>query len=112
MEAVIYECHGWLSILNSEKLLQKVDKVVKNSGFKVVGYTYHVFSVQSSQEDAITAVWLLAESHLAIHSFPEGGKTYFQLSSCVKIYFDNFLRFLELEFGDSMIELKIKGPYR
>lgn len=29
-----------------------------------------------------TALWLLAESHLAVHTFPESKATYLELSGC------------------------------
>lgn len=37
----------------------------------------HHFSPQG-----YTCLWLLAESHLALHSFPEEAHTYIELSSC------------------------------
>lgn len=33
-------------------------------------------------EEGYTAIWLLGESHFAIHTFPEQGKTYIELTSC------------------------------
>lgn len=44
----------------------------------------------------ILGLWLLAESHFAIHTFPEENKMYIEISSCVKMYFDNFLTQLEV----------------
>ena len=43
----------------------------------------------------ILGLWLLAESHFAIHTFPEENKMYIEISSCVKKYYDNFLKQLE-----------------
>ena len=42
-----------------------------------------------------TGLWLLAESHFAIHTFPEEDKIYIEISSCVKKYFDAFLQEIE-----------------
>ncbi|MEL7222709.1 MAG: S-adenosylmethionine decarboxylase, partial [Bacteroidota bacterium] len=41
-----------------------------------------------------TGIWLLAESHLAIHTFPEARKTYIELSSCNRQMYDDFLHLL------------------
>lgn len=40
-----------------------------------------------------TCLILLSESHLAIHTFPERGKAYIELTSCVH---DPFYRFISL----------------
>ena len=40
-----------------------------------------------------TALFLLAESHFALHTFPEENKTYIELSSCVKKGF--YYRFVD-----------------
>ena len=40
-----------------------------------------------------TALYLLAESHFAVHTFPEFGRTYYELSSCNMEY---YVRFIEL----------------
>ena len=38
-----------------------------------------------------TALWLLSESHFAVHTFPEFGKSYIELSSCNLEYYQKFL---------------------
>jgi len=43
-----------------------------------------------------TAIWLLSESHFAIHTFPEEHKTYIELSSCNREMYDRFLEELKL----------------
>lgn len=41
-----------------------------------------------------TAVWLLAESHCALHTFPEENKAYVELSSCnIDMYTDFIVLF-------------------
>ena len=42
----------------------------------------------------VTALFLLSESHFAIHTFPEENTTYIELSSCIKLPFDNFIKSL------------------
>jgi S-adenosylmethionine/arginine decarboxylase-like enzyme len=39
-----------------------------------------------------TALWLLTESHFAIHMFPEFGKSYIEIASCNLEYYQNFLK--------------------
>jgi len=39
-----------------------------------------------------SALWLLSESHFAVHTFPEHNQSYIELSSCVKLQFDKFLQ--------------------
>ena len=66
-----------------------VDKIVFS--FKPVGYT---------------AIWLLKESHFALHTFPEKGKTYIELSGCIKEYNDSFLTILKGSSGISIIKIE------
>ena len=42
-----------------------------------------------------TALFLLSESHFAIHTFPECSQTYLELSSCVDEPFQHFLKKIE-----------------
>ncbi|MEN9444098.1 MAG: Croceibacter phage, partial [Bacteroidota bacterium] len=51
--------------------------ILKLSGFTILNFVSHNFSPQG-----FTGIWLLAESHLAIHTFPESGASYIELSSC------------------------------
>jgi len=43
-----------------------VAQALKKSGMNVLGYKLHDFG-----DGAVTGVWLLAESHFSIHTFPE-----------------------------------------
>jgi S-adenosylmethionine/arginine decarboxylase-like enzyme len=64
------------------------DKLLKEAGFQVLGFNEYHF-----QPQGYSAVWLLGESHLAVHTFPEEGLVYVELSSCIE---DKFRKFLEL----------------
>lgn len=55
------------------------DNLLREAGFSVLGTMAYNF-----QPFGFTGIWLLAESHFAIHTFPEEGKTYFELSSCIE----------------------------
>jgi S-adenosylmethionine decarboxylase len=58
------------------------------------------FNIENKQEKhfmpfGYTSLYLLSESHFAIHTFPEHKKTYIELSSCVKKPFDKFIKQLK-----------------
>ena len=44
----------------------------------------------TGEPEGYTALWLLGESHFAIHTFPEEQKTYIELSSCNLEYYEFF----------------------
>jgi len=77
MEAVIYNHRYWIKETNPQKLKERFENYLKDSNFLVLNFMEHHFKPYG-----YTAIWLLAESHLAIHTFPEENKTYIELSSC------------------------------
>ncbi|MCG8579186.1 MAG: S-adenosylmethionine decarboxylase, partial [Bacteroidales bacterium] len=52
---------------------------LKNARFKILNFSDHHFPL-----NGYTAFWLLAESHLALHTFTDKGWCYIELSSCNK----------------------------
>ena len=64
--------------------------MLMNSGFGILNFMEHAF-----QPIGWTGIWLLAESHLAIHTFPEENTAYIELSSCNKEMYDNFLTLIQ-----------------
>lgn len=93
MKAEMYNYHTWIHYEKEEKVIPKFEKMLLASGFTIVKKVEHFFPVQG-----YTGLWLLAESHFAIHTFPEENKSYIEISSCVKKYFDQFLEELKKEF--------------
>lgn len=85
MTANIWNNSSWINETDPRALKRTFDDMLKRSGFGVLKFIEHRFSPQG-----YSALWLLAESHFAIHTFPEEGKTYIELSSCVESYFHNF----------------------
>lgn len=85
MKAQIYNLHGWTSETNPETLYQQYKPILLESGFKILHETEHHF-----QPFGYTALFLLSESHFAIHTFPEENKTYIELSSCVESQYKAF----------------------
>ena len=85
MDELIYNFTAWVHECNPAKLHGGLDKLVGKSGYHVLNKMEHHFEPQG-----YTCLWLLAESHLAVHTFPENGKTYIELSSCNKEKNENF----------------------
>lgn len=77
----------WIDETNPFKLRKKFDKILKDSGFTILNYSEYHF-----EPFGFTSLYLLSESHFAIHTFPEENKTYIEISSCVKLPFDNFIK--------------------
>ncbi len=77
MLAQIWNKRGWVKETGKERLVEICDKALKVAGFKILGELEYNFTPQG-----YTKLYLLAESHFAIHTFPEEGKTYIELSSC------------------------------
>lgn len=87
MKAKIWNDKKWIKEVNPETLRNKFSDLLYDSGFSVLNFQEHYF-----EPKGYTALWLLGESHFAIHTFPEENKTYIELSSCNKekhIYFIN-----------------------
>ena len=58
--------------------------------FDVLDFMEHKFKPQG-----YTAVWLLGESHFAVHTFPEENKTYIEMSSCNISKHNEFIKHLK-----------------
>lgn len=77
----------WIDETEPEILNIKYKDMLISSGFNILGeLSYHF------KPYGFTKIYLLAESHFAIHTFPEEGKTYIELSSCNKTMYDKFLQ--------------------
>lgn len=78
MKAKMYNRQWWITDTESARLHSNLTSLLKGAGFGVLGEVEHKFTPQG-----YTCLWLLSESHLAVHTFPEENKTYVELSSCV-----------------------------
>lgn len=87
MKAMMYNFNTWINYRDETILVREFERLLVNSGFTIVNKVEHFFEGQG-----YTGLWLLAESHFAIHSFPEEDKVYIEISSCVKEYFDRFVK--------------------
>nr|WP_321407593.1 S-adenosylmethionine decarboxylase [uncultured Carboxylicivirga sp.] len=82
----IYNIKGWINQTNPIELKKSFDHTLIKSGFNVLNYTDQEFPL-----NGFTAFWLLAESHLAVHTFSKSGWSYIELSSCNKEKAVNFI---------------------
>lgn len=86
MKAEIWNKSKWIDETDKQELVGYYTKLLKDCGFKVLDYIEHDFD-----PFGFTGLWLLGESHFAVHTFPEHRKSYIELSSCNKDYFINFI---------------------
>lgn len=90
MEAKIWNLNKWISETDPAILCKVFDDMIHKAGFNVLGELEHHF-----QPQGYTKLYLLSESHFAIHTFPEAGKTYIELSSCNHSMQEKFTAMLE-----------------
>ncbi|MCD6184490.1 MAG: S-adenosylmethionine decarboxylase [Deltaproteobacteria bacterium] len=94
MKPEIFEFSEWVNSSDPQSLQEIFDAMLRNSGFTILNFVDHTFIPYG-----YTAIWLLSDSHFAIHTFPETQQAYIQLSSCNKKKYDNFInKFNNLKF--------------
>lgn len=77
MEARIENFSSWITYSTDASHKEEIEALLKRSGFTILNFVEHKFEPQG-----YTSLWLLAESHCALHTFPEEGQAYVELSSC------------------------------
>jgi|TARA_R100001463_G_scaffold3730_5_gene14850 S-adenosylmethionine/arginine decarboxylase-like enzyme len=87
MKAQIYNFAVWIKETNPKKLKENFNNLLLDSGFEILDIVDKHF-----EPYGYTVLFLLSESHLAIHTFPEHKETYIELSSCVKPPFNLFVK--------------------
>lgn len=86
-----------------ERTREILDRVVSKSGFRAISSSFHQF-----EPYGVSAVYLLAESHLSVHTWPEYGYVAVDIFSCGGD--DPALRAFELlveEFQPKVVEKRI-----
>jgi S-adenosylmethionine decarboxylase len=86
MKAQMFNFNSWVTETNPVTLFEYYETSLIEAGFNILETIEHNFKPQG-----YTALFLLSESHFAIHTFPEHNKTYIELTSCVKEQFDKFI---------------------
>lgn len=89
MKAQMYNYSSWVEETNPTVLYEGFKGKLKDAGFGIENVIEKHFKPQG-----YTCLFLLSESHFAIHTFPEASQTYIELSSCIKAPFDNFVKSL------------------
>jgi S-adenosylmethionine decarboxylase len=91
MKELIYNHKEWIQLTSPELLFKTLSEFLTKSGYTVISSVDYNFS-----PEGYTCLWLLAESHLAIHTFPERGITYLELSGCNNVMNEKFIRYLNI----------------
>lgn len=99
MKAAIYNKSFWISEIVPKILFKDIKSILENSGFNIIKIVVHYFD-----PIGYTAIFLLAESHLAIHTFPEELKTYIELSSCNEEMYKKFVKIFVKHFAETIYE--------
>ena len=89
MDAKMWNHSIWIPETDPLKLKAFCNDLLEKSEFIVISYQEHKF-----RPVGFTGLWLLAESHLAVHTFPQNKKTYLELSSCSLEKYVTFVQLL------------------
>lgn len=87
MIAKIWNHSEWISLTEPTKIKELFTAALKAAGFTILEMSEHYFRPQGW-----TGLWLLSESHFAVHTFPEIGQCYIELSSCNMEYYIDFIQ--------------------
>lgn len=91
MTAKIWNFSVWVNNCDAFYLKEETRSALLKSGFSIVGFIEKHFTPYG-----YTALFLLEESHFAIHTFPEQNRAYLELSSCNYEFFTKFKEILHL----------------
>lgn len=96
MKAEIFNFKQWVTATDKAYLKNALSDLLKKSGFQVLDYCEHDFI-----PFGFTGLWLISESHLAVHTWPEEGKSYIELSSCNAKKQQLFEKFFDKKFVEA-----------
>lgn len=99
VKANIYNFKAWVNITDSGILYPSLKYLLDNTGYHILQFMEHHFP-----NGGYTCLWLLAESHLAVHTFIDEGKAYVELSGCNKNMSECFVREFNIRFKDNILE--------
>lgn len=89
IKAEIQNHKEWIPVIDPEILRTNIEMLLRQAEYTILNHVEHHFPVKG-----YTCLWLLAESHLAIHTFPDDHTTYLELSGCNKAKNDAFIHLL------------------
>lgn len=93
MKAQMNNFRVWVEYEQEDNLTNEIENELCKCGFNVLKKCEHYF-----QPQGYTGLWLLSESHFAIHSFPEENKIYMEMTSCVDAPFYKMKQFIVKRF--------------
>ena len=67
----------WCPVPGNDALLDLIETAITHSRMTVVDHVSHAFTPQG-----LTAIWLLAESHVSVHTYPEKGYIALDIYTC------------------------------
>ena len=83
LTADLYDCRCAPALLTDSQLLREtLLAAVQAAGLTGVAQLFHDFSAQGGEGSGVTGVVLLAESHVAIHTWPEKGAVTLDVYVC------------------------------
>ena len=91
MKAKMFNYSKWINTTDERYLKQYFTDLLTASKFDIVSFQDKKFDGYG-----YTALWLLSESHFAVHTFPEHNKTYIELSSCIKLQYKQFKKKIDI----------------
>jgi S-adenosylmethionine decarboxylase len=95
----IYNYRFWLRQTDEQALKKRLEEMLREAGYGIVGFSEHYFEPQG-----YTCTWLLSESHCALHTFPEEGRSYVELSGCSEAKNQHFVSAANQEWKDYIRE--------
>lgn len=96
---LIHNYAVYLRLTDPEEIKRIFNELLKVCDYQVLNFMEHKF-----QPVGYTCIWLLGESHLAIHTFPEKDMSYVELSSCSEVKNQKFRKLLETKY-ESLLNL-------
>src|SRR5437879_301956 len=106
----IVEAHGCepRALADVEQLRTLFARMIEDLGLRPIGEAqWHQFPASSQDaKGGITGLCLLAESHLACHTFPEHGSLCLNLFCCKPRPDWDFDKYLKTQFGADSVEVR------
>lgn len=90
MKAQMFNHSEWILETDPNRLKDYFDRVLVESGFTIVDFCEKHF-----EPFGYTSLYLLSESHFAVHTFPEEGKSYIEISSCINQPYEQLISVLK-----------------
>ncbi|MGK7395199.1 MAG: S-adenosylmethionine decarboxylase [Candidatus Cyclobacteriaceae bacterium M3_2C_046] len=86
IDQLMYNYQEWLSETDPKMLFYHLNTFLETCGYNILNFVEHHF-----EPEGYTCLWLLGESHLALHTFPDKGLTYLELSGCNREKNESFM---------------------